>query len=376
MMSEIYDNFMIFGLESTGEKVRLDISEETFLLNNGQKVLDSNQVLIIVKEGLRRIYIWKGINSHVRKKFIASRIAAELQNNLVVEAHFHRCKIISVDQGDEPNDFLRAFGFTTVELPKLLDRSSPEFKQIHSISTKTASELERKKVHSWKGPPPSFKGKKASPITTQAETKRIKEEPKKTIKSFKTADKEIIKKIVNNNVPADLKRQNLILGNFQIYGAAIKKAKIFGKEVEEVEWEPVNSLPEGIIELTDRTLRIYVDDTSKTIEGIEILQKLEASKVVEPMVEKDEKLDYNTWTVKQLKIYCQENNIKVPASYRKAQIISLIKKEPSQESIEPGSNYKTWTVKQLKEFCNKNDIKVLSTYRKADLLKLVEKHQK
>ncbi|GAH65222.1 unnamed protein product, partial [marine sediment metagenome] len=63
MMSEIYDNFMIFGLESTGEKVRLDISEETFLLNNGQKVLDSNQVLIIVKEGLRRIYIWKGINS-------------------------------------------------------------------------------------------------------------------------------------------------------------------------------------------------------------------------------------------------------------------------------------------------------------------------
>ena len=376
MMSEIYDNFMIFGLESTGEKVRLDISEETFLLNNGQNVLDSNQVLIIVKEGLRRIYIWKGINSHVRKKFIASRIAAELQNDLVVEAHLHRCKIISVDQGDEPNDFLRAFSFTTVEVPELLDRSSPEFKQIHSISTKTASELERKKVHSWKGPPPSFKGKKASPITTQAETKRIEEEPKKAIKSFKTDDKEIIEKIVKNNVPADLKRQNIILGNFQIYGAAIKKAKIFGKEVEEVEWEPVNSLPEGIIELTDRTLRIYVDDTSKTIEGIEILQKLETSKVVEPTVEKDEKLDYNIWTVKQLKIYCQENNIKVPASYRKAQIISLIKKGPSQESIEPDSNYKTWTVKQLKEYCNKNDIKVLSTYRKADLLKLVEEHQK
>ena len=376
MMSEIYDNFMIFGLESTGEKVKLDISEDTFRSNNGQNVLDPNQVLIIVKEGLRRIYIWKGVNSHVRKKFIASRIAAELQNDLVVAAHFHRCKIISVDQGDEPNDFLRAFSFTAVEVPKLLDRNSQEFKQIHSISTPTAPELDRKKVHSWKGPPPSFKGKKASLTTTQAETKRTKEEPKKTVKYPKTDDKEIIEKIVKNNVPADLKRQNIILGNFQIYGAAIKKAKIFGKEVEEVEWEPVNSLPEGIIELTDRTLRIYVDDTSKTIEGIEILQKLEASKVVEPMVEKDEKLDYNTWTVKQLKVYCQENNIKVPASYRKAQIISLIKKEPSQESIEPGSNYKTWTVKQLKEFCNKNDIKVLSTYRKADLLKLVEKHQK
>ena len=367
---------MIFGLESTGEKVKLDISEDAFRLNNGQNILDSNQVLIIVKEELRRIYIWKGLNSHVRKKFIASRVAAELQNDLTVGSHFHRCKIISVDQGDEPNEFLRAFDFTTGELPELLDRNSQEFKQIHSIPAKTTPELDGNNVHGWKGPPPSLKGKKASLTTTQAKTKRTKEEPKKTVKSPKTDDKEIIEKIVKNTVPVNLKRQNLILGNFQIYGAAIKKAKIFGKEVEEVEWEPVNSLPEGIIELTDRTLRIYVDATSKTIEGIEILQKLEAPKVVEPTVEKGEKLDYNNWTVKQLKMYCQKNNIKVPASYRKAQIISLIKKGPSQETIEPESKYKTWTVKQLKEYCNNNDIKVLSTYRKADLLNLVEKHQK
>ena len=376
MMSETFENFMIFGLESTGEKVRLDISEDTFRLNNGQKVLDSNQVLIIVKEGIRRIYIWKGVNSHVRKKFIASRIAAELQNDLVVAGHFHRCKIISVDQGDEPNDFLRAFGFTTVELPGLLDRNSQEFKQIHSISEKTAPELDGKKVHSWNGPPPSLKGNIASPTITQPTTKIKKEELKKSIKPFKTDEMEIIEKIVKNNVPVDLKRQNLILGNFQIFGAAIKKAKIFGKEVEEVKWEPVNSLPEGIIELTDRTLRIYIDDTSKTIEGIEILQKLDTPPVIEPLVEKDEEVDYNAWTVKQLKIYCQKNNIIVPASYRKAQIVSLIKNGPTQESIEPESNYKTWTVTQLKEYCKKNDIKVISTYRKADLLKLVEEHQK
>ncbi len=380
-MSETYKKFMIFGLESTGEKVRLDISEDTFRLNNGQNVLDPNQVLIIIKEGLRRIYIWKGLNSHVRKKFIAAQVAAELQNDLVVEARFHRCKIISVDQGDEPNEFLRAFDFSTAELPELIDRNSPEFKQIHSTSTRTASELDGKKVHSWKGTTPSLKGKKGSPAITQTMTERAKEEPKKTIKSFNTDEKEIIEKIVKNNVPAGLKRQNLILGNFQIFGATIKKAKIFGKEVEEVKWEPVNSLPEGIIELTDRTLRIYIDDTSKTIEGIEVLQKLESPKIVEPVVEKDEQIDYNTWTVKQLKVYCQENNIKVPISYKKAQIINLIKKKPSQESIEPESiepelNYKTWTVKQLKEYCKKNDIKVLSKYRKADLLKLVKEHQK
>ena len=376
MMVETYENFMIFGLESTGEKVKLDISEATFRSNNGQNILDSNQVLIIVKEGLRRIYIWKGVNSHVRKKFIASRVAADLQNDLVVDAHFHRCKIISVDQGDEPNEFLRAFGFTSAELPELLDRNSQEFKQIHSISTPKSPELDGKKVHTWNGSPPSLKGKKTYPTTRKTETKKIEEKPKKAIKSFKTDDKEIIRKIVKNTIPTNLKRQNLILGNFQIFGAAIKKAKIFGKEVEEVEWEPVSSLPEGIIELTDRTLRIYVDETSKTIEGIEILQKLETPKVVESVAVKEESLDYNTWTVKQLRTYCHENNIKVPTSYRKAQIINLIKKGPSQEPIEPESEDKAWTVKQLKEYCKSNDIKVLSTYRKADLLKLVEEHQK
>lgn len=35
MMSETYKSFMIYGLESTGEKVRLDISEDIFRLNNG-----------------------------------------------------------------------------------------------------------------------------------------------------------------------------------------------------------------------------------------------------------------------------------------------------------------------------------------------------
>ena len=32
MMSETYKDFMIFGLESTGEKVKLDISEDALLI--------------------------------------------------------------------------------------------------------------------------------------------------------------------------------------------------------------------------------------------------------------------------------------------------------------------------------------------------------
>ena len=111
IMLETYTDFMIFEVRDNGERGRLNITEDAFHQNNGSCILHSSQVAIIVKEELRRIYIWKGISSSVRKKFIASRVASEIQRELMNSASFHRCKIVSIDQTDEPNEFLDTFGF-------------------------------------------------------------------------------------------------------------------------------------------------------------------------------------------------------------------------------------------------------------------------
>ncbi|MBY8981768.1 MAG: hypothetical protein KGD57_02390, partial [Candidatus Lokiarchaeota archaeon] len=79
-MVNSYSNFMIYELKNNGERARLNITEEEFIQNDGKAILHSSQVLIIIKEEIRRIYIWKGFESSVRKKFIASRVAGELQN--------------------------------------------------------------------------------------------------------------------------------------------------------------------------------------------------------------------------------------------------------------------------------------------------------
>lgn len=375
-MAEAYANFMIFGLESTGEKVKLDISEDEFRANNGQNILNPHQVLVIVKEDIRRIYIWKGVNSHVRKKFIASRIAGELQNDLVVNGHFHRCKIISVDQGDEPLEFMRAFSLKATSVPEVVERDSEEFIQLHASSLAESAETSEQKVHEWSGPPPTLNSKMKSKVIVKKVEKDILPTPTQITESPKIDDKHLIEKIVNNKVPANFKRQNLILGKFQIYGSAVKKAKVFGEEVEETEWEPVNSIPEGPIELKNRTIRLYTNGSLGTIEGIEILQKLETPITREKLIEEKEEINYNSWTVSQLKQFCKENNINIPSSYRKAQIINLILKGAPQESVEQRFDYNKWTVKQLKEYCKENDIKVLSSYRKADLVKLVKEHIK
>jgi len=94
-----------------------------------------------------------------------------------------------------------------------------------------------------------------------------------------------------------------------------------------------------------------------------------------PQTEKrDSKLDYNKWTVKDLKLYCQEHDIEIPSWYKKADIIKLIKYGPTQDATEQIIDYNKWTVKLLKEFCQKNEIKVLTSYRKADLVRLVEEY--
>ena len=119
-MSEAYEGFMVFELDDSGERVRLPITEGEFCEDNGSKVLHPEQVAVIIKEAIRRIYIWKGAKSPVRRRFISSRVASQLQQELINNAAFHRCKIVSVDQGDEVEEFLKAFRFTSMPVEEKL----------------------------------------------------------------------------------------------------------------------------------------------------------------------------------------------------------------------------------------------------------------
>ncbi|MBY9013998.1 MAG: hypothetical protein KGD70_16655, partial [Candidatus Lokiarchaeota archaeon] len=110
-MTELYDLFVVYELENSGERVKLDIKQE-----NLQNSLSPEAVILIIREDLRRIFIWKGSKSPVRKRFISSRVAQELQKELMDDARYHRCKIVSIDQGDELQEFLNAFRLESMEV--------------------------------------------------------------------------------------------------------------------------------------------------------------------------------------------------------------------------------------------------------------------
>lgn len=293
-MTEIYDEFIVYDLQNTGDRTRLNIKPEEL-----QNHLSPEQVLIIIREDLRRIFIWKGSKSPVRKRFISSRVAQDLQRDLIQDARYHRCKIISIDQGDELQEFLSAFRLESMEVTERL----PDMRYVRNIERDRLLEQERltREKKEKKGKPDDEyyspimddttgdvvmssigiglplkkeKGRLAQPSRISA-TIGLAEEEKEKIKE----------KILKISVPENMERQNLIMGH-SLYGAVSKVTDVFGKNVVEIVWEEVKKVPKGVLELNENVFRVYFDDKKGIVEAVEVLKKGEMPSELNVDIEK------------------------------------------------------------------------------------------
>jgi hypothetical protein len=297
-MTESYVDFMVFELDDSGERVRLPITEEEFREDNGKNVLHPEQVAVIVKEEIRRIYIWKGSKSPVRKRFISSKVASQLQEELVKQAAFHRCKIVSIDQGDEVEEFLKAFRLTSMPVEEkladmryirnidrdkmydagIIPEESPKFVVVEKEEEKTTipatKEIQKPMAQTIASPSENIVSPPKSPRFVQDRT--ISLPPQKTSKLSTVLSEELTNqlkdKILKNEVPEGYKRQNLILG-FTLYGAINKVANVLGKKIQETTWENVKKVPDGMIELDNQKVRVYFNAKKGIVEAIELFEK-------------------------------------------------------------------------------------------------------
>lgn len=291
-MNVDYQKFMIFMLHDSGEKDQIDITKTEFLKDNGKNVLFPKQVVLIIDEELRRIYIWKGAQSSVRKKFIASRVASELQKELANSANFHRCKVVSVDQGDEPDEFLHSFGFSTMKNDSLSEIEQPQNHQQLTIS-RPSNSIDKSRQ--------SYKLRKPN-----------------VMRKLSLDQKDRLNNILKSECPPGFSRQHVILGDNVIYGLVEKNSEVFGKKVKEESWSPIDGLNEEMIEFNDYKVRVYVDTTTKLIKAVEFLKPKNEN------LSKKKHKEFSNWTVKELKAYCIKNDIKVLSKYRKADLVKLV----------------------------------------------------
>ncbi|MFX1586643.1 MAG: hypothetical protein ACFFC1_00695 [Promethearchaeota archaeon] len=285
-MSEAYDEFIVFDLENTGERRKLKINQEEL-----QDHLNPEQVLIIVREDLRRIYIWKGSKSPVRKRFISSKVAQELQKELMHDPRYHRCKIVSIDQGDELQEFLNAFRLESMEVKERL----PDMHYIRNFERDKIKEAERivkEKKRKVKIEDEYYSPGLADSSNNVVISSLALGRPVARAKSSQVAknslvsrsiglpeeEKERIKeKILKLEIPKNYERQNLILGH-TLYGAVSKVTDVFGKSVVDIVWEEVKKVPKGVMELENNKFRVYFDEKKGIVEAIEVLKEKEAPK--------------------------------------------------------------------------------------------------
>ncbi|MFX1328886.1 MAG: Rho termination factor N-terminal domain-containing protein [Promethearchaeota archaeon] len=341
-----YEHFMVYELDDSGERLKLNIEEAQL-----EESLHPEQVLVIVREDLRRIFIWKGGKSPVRKRFISSRVAQILQEELMKDSRYHRCKIVSVDAGDEPSEFLNAFGLESMVVTERLadmryirniERERMEQATITDVSPKTTTLQSEDEYFSPALQDTSNKIVVSSYARTVSSPKvgtykQPMVQPSTMSKAIGLSDeqKQIIKnKILKTDVSNGYKRLNLILGH-SLYAAVSKTAEVFGKEVEETDWEPVKKVPKDMLELDHHVLRVYFDEKKGIVEAVEVLEKEDNSKNKTKAKETDssrEKVDFNSMTVKDLKAFAEENKIELPSSAKKAEIIEILEQANQKKS--------------------------------------------
>ncbi|MFX1435565.1 MAG: hypothetical protein ACFFB1_17490, partial [Promethearchaeota archaeon] len=227
-----------------------------------------------------------------RKRFISSKVAQELQKELMHDPRYHRCKIVSIDQGDELQEFLNAFRLESM----IVEERLPDMHYIRNFEREKLKEAERfakergmRTTEVEKGYySPGLADKntdvvissfamsspvakvKSSQMTNSYVARRsfgLSEEEKQKIK----------KKILDLKIPENYERQNLILGH-TLYGAVSKVTDVFGKNVVDIVWEEVKKVPKGVMELDNNKFRVYFDEKKGMVEAVEVLKEKKAPK--------------------------------------------------------------------------------------------------
>lgn len=101
------------------------VLEDGTLDEEKEFISESTKVIIVVDDQFKRIFLWKGANSGIKKKFIGSRAAAELRKTYYGFAY----RLSVVEEGDETQEFdftiKRSRGEATVGVVETTTRGIP-----------------------------------------------------------------------------------------------------------------------------------------------------------------------------------------------------------------------------------------------------------
>lgn len=241
-------SLLVYDVKGDGEVDNIDQLDKN--------LLTSDRVLIVIAENNKKIYLWKGKNSPVRKKFVGARKAAALRTE-----YGFAYKVVAMDETDEEADFLALIGMKPTKKPKPIIQGPLE------TSTQNQASMPETTPTPATAPTPA-------PAPTPTPKVVVRSQPRTTVTAARVEraglnEDEIMAKLDKIEVPKGLTRE-LVISGHMLYAIKESKTSIFGKENVERKLERVNP-PEGIFLAEDFVPRVLVENG--VVQAIEFLKE-------------------------------------------------------------------------------------------------------
>jgi hypothetical protein len=235
--------------------------------------LESTMVVCVVDDETKSIYLWKGTQAGIRRKFIGARVAT----NLRTEYGFH-FKVRPLDEGEEPPTFFTALDGSTAATRVLKPGEKAPPPKPPKAKAETASSSP---------PPPKPRPAETTPGATTSSTSPSRPQTQPTSKPATTAPpprpqssssssqalsaeiQAMIKDLETVDPPEGYERELLIVYN-ELFTVAEHKIAVFGQEKVERKFEKVKDPPEGTFMAEGFIPRVIVKDGR--VLGIELLK--------------------------------------------------------------------------------------------------------
>jgi hypothetical protein len=225
-------------------------------------VLETDQCYVIVSDEQRKVYLWKGITSSVRSKFIGAKRSQEIRGQ--VGMHY---SVVPLDEGEEEKEFLDLIGGKTEagiaqeikaeDLDRKASGGHPLREKSNFDAPEPASGMDV-------GGSKSRRSQNTGPLYTGAESMGSMTQDTQQVNFEK-----IMQKLEEIKMPEGFERELIIIGN-HAYSVVEKTQTFLGEKQVEKAIERVGSIPEGVFFAENYSPRILSE--SGRIIAIEFLR--------------------------------------------------------------------------------------------------------
>jgi len=248
-------------------------------------ILKTDECYVIVADDMRKVFLWKGIASSVRSKFIGAKRSQEIRGQ--VGMHY---AVVPLDESEETDDFLNLIGGKTeAGIAKEIKEEKAAAGASSGGGGGGGHPLRQKPIFDPPEPAQGMNiagssqrmGQNTGPLYTGKESMQSYSQEETTI-NFD----QIIQKLDEIQIPDGYERELIIIGN-HAYSVVEKVTTFLGEKQIEKKIEEVGSIPEGVFFAEGYSPRV-LSENGKVV-AIEFLKSTKRAGGKAPIEYKDKK---------------------------------------------------------------------------------------